>query len=210
MGGLPRGLYAITPDEADTGRLTARVDAAIRGGAVMVQYRNKAASRVLAREQAARLADLCRAAGVPLIVNDDPRLALEVDAAGAHLGADEGDLRAARAVLGPGRLLGASCYDRPALAAAAREAGADHVAFGAIFASATKPRAVRAPLALLGDPAASAGLPVVAIGGITVENAAEAIAAGAHALAVITDLFDAPDIAARAAAYRRLFERPPR
>jgi thiamine-phosphate pyrophosphorylase len=210
MPGLPRGLYAITPDDPDTDRLAARVAAAIAGGAAMVQYRNKSAPATLARAQAARLSVLCRDAGVPLIVNDDVRLALDVDAAGAHLGGDDGDLAAARALLGPERLLGASCYDRPALAAAARRAGADHVAFGSVFASATKPAAVRAPLALFGDAAARAGLPAVAIGGITVENAAEAIAAGAHAVAVITDLFDAADIAARAATYRRLFERPAR
>jgi thiamine-phosphate pyrophosphorylase len=207
MPGLPRGLYAITPDDPDTERLAARVAAAIAGGAAAVQYRNKSASAALARAQAARLATLCRDAGVPLIVNDDVRLALEVDAAGAHLGAEDGDLAAARSLLGPRRLLGASCYDRPALASVAREAGADHVAFGSVFASATKPDAARAPLALFGDAAARAGLPAVAIGGITVENAGEAIAAGAHAVAVITDLFDAADIAARAALYRRLFER---
>lgn len=210
MPGLPRGLYAITPDDPDTERLAARVAAALAGGAAIVQYRNKRASAALARTQAARLATLCRAAGVPLIVNDDVRLALDVDAAGAHLGADDGDLAAARALLGPARLLGASCYDRPALATAARAAGADHVAFGSVFASATKPAAVRAPLALFGDAAARAGLPAVAIGGITVENAGLAIAAGAHAVAVITDLFDAADITARAALYRRLFERPSR
>jgi thiamine-phosphate pyrophosphorylase len=210
MPGLPRGLYAITPDDPDTERLAARVAAAIAGGAATVQYRNKSASAALARKQAARLSVLCHDAAVPLIVNDDVRLALDVDAAGVHLGADDGDLAAARAILGPDRLLGASCHDRPALAAAARRAGADHVAFGSVFASATKPAAVRAPLALFGDAAARAGLPAVAIGGITAENAAEAIAAGAHAVAVITDLFDAADIAARAALYRRLFERSAR
>jgi thiamine-phosphate pyrophosphorylase len=210
MARLPRGLYAVTPDDPDTDRLAGRVAAAIAGGATIVQYRNKAASPVLARLQAARLAALCRAAGVPLIVNDDVRLALDVDAAGAHLGAADGDLAAARALLGPDRLLGASCYDRPALAAAARAAGADHVAFGSVFPSATKPAAARASLALFGDAAARAGLPAVAIGGITAENAAEAVAAGAHAVAVISDLFDAADIAARAALYRSLFERLPR
>jgi len=205
---LPRGLYAITPDDPDTDRLAERVAAALRGGAAIVQYRNKAAGAALARRQAARLAALCRDAGVPLLVNDDARLALEVDAAGAHLGADDGDLAAARALLGPARLLGASCYDRPALAQAARAAGADHVAFGSVFASPTKPGAVRAPLALFGDAGARAGLPAVAIGGITADNAAEAIAAGAHAVAVISDLFDAADVAARARVYRQLFERP--
>jgi thiamine-phosphate pyrophosphorylase len=206
---LPRGLYAITPDDPDTERLAEQVAAALAGGAAVVQYRNKSASPALARRQAARLAALCRDAGVPLIVNDDVQLALDVDAAGAHLGGDDGDLATARARLGPGRLLGASCYNRPGLAAAAHAAGADHVAFGAVFVSATKPQAVRAPLALFADPAARAGLPAVAIGGITVDNAADVIAAGAQAVAVISDLFGAADIAARARAYRQLFERAP-
>jgi len=203
---LPRGLYAITPDDPDTDRLAARVAAAIAGGAAIVQYRNKSASPALARTQAARLAALCREAAVPLIINDDARLACDVDAAGAHLGADDGDLAAARALLGPGRLLGASCYNRPALAPLARAAGADHIAFGAVFPSSTKPGAVRAPLALFGDEVARAGLPAVAIGGITADNARDVIAAGAHAVAVITDLFDAADVAARAARYRKLFD----
>jgi thiamine-phosphate pyrophosphorylase len=206
MTTFPAGLYALTPDDPDTQALVAKVRAAITGGAAAVQYRNKPADPARRAEQARALAALCRAASVPLVVNDDIELALAVDAAGVHLGRDDGDLAAARRRLGPGRVLGASCYDRLERAEGAVAAGADYVAFGSVFASPTKPAAVRAPLALLGA-ARRLGRPVVAIGGITLENAPDAIAAGADALAVITALFDAGDIAARARAFSALFAR---
>ena len=119
----------------------------------------------------------------------------ELGAGGAHLGRDDGDLGGARARLGS-RILGASCYNDLALARAAVATGADYVAFGSMFGSPTKPQAVRAPLALLGD-AKTLGVPLAAIGGITLENAPQLIAAGADLLAVISDLFDAADIRAR-------------
>jgi thiamine-phosphate pyrophosphorylase len=203
---FPPGLYALTPDEPHTRALVAKVRAAVAGGAAAVQYRNKPADPALRADQARALLSVCRAAGVPLVINDDVELALAVDAAGVHLGRDDGDPAAARRRLGPARLLGASCYDRLALADRAVAAGADYVAFGSMFASPTKPAAVRAPLALLGA-ARRLGRPVVAIGGITLENAPDAIAAGADTLAVITALFDAGDIAARARAFSDLFPR---
>jgi len=191
-----RGLYAITPERLD------RVAGAVGSGALCaLQYRNKSADAAQQLREARVLAQLCRAHGVPLIVNDDIDLALAVDAAGVHLGRADGDLAAARARL-PGRLLGASCYDRLDLARRAVAAGADYVAFGSVFASPTKPAAVRAPLALF---AYDLGVPKVAIGGITLENAPQVVAAGADCLAVITDLFDAPDVAARARQYAKLF-----
>jgi thiamine-phosphate pyrophosphorylase len=203
---FPRGLYALTPDEPDTQVLVAKVRAAIAGGAAAVQYRNKPADPALRSAQAGALAALCRVAGVPLVVNDDIDLALGVAAAGVHLGREDGDLAAARRRLGPGRLLGASCYNRLELAERAVAAGADYVAFGSMFASPTKPAAVHAPLALLGA-ARRFGRPVVAIGGITLENAPAVIAAGADALAVITALFEAGDVAARARAFNDLLRR---
>ncbi len=199
------GLYAITPEDADTARLATRVRAALAGGARLVQYRNKSASAALRREQALALLAACRAASVPLIINDDLALAAAIDADGVHLGRDDGDVGAARAVLGAGKLVGVSCYDEFARAAQALGAGADYVAFGSVFPSATKPGAVRAPLALLTRARRELTVPVAAIGGITLDNAGQAIAAGASLLAVITDLFLAPDVAARAAAYARLF-----
>lgn len=200
-----RGLYAVTPDLADTTNLLRRVEQALLGGVRLVQYRNKPAAAALRREQGGALAALCHRHAARLIVNDDPALALQAGADGAHLGREDGDLAAARAALGPGKLLGISCYDDIGRAREAKRVGADYVAFGSFFASPTKPGAVRAPLTLLGAAKAELGLPVCAIGGITLQNAPQLIAAGADLLAVITDLFEAPDIRARAAAYTSLF-----
>jgi len=196
-----RGLYAITPDIADTKLLAHKVEQALKAGVAMLQYRNKALSKDKRLLQAKELAALARGYGVPFIVNDDLDIALSVSANGAHLGRDDGDLAAARAKLA-GRLLGASCYADLDKARAAVRQGADYVAFGSVFPSATKPAAARAPLSLFGS---NLGVPLCAIGGITVENAPALIAAGASLLAVISDLFDAPDVAARAAQYRKLF-----
>jgi thiamine-phosphate pyrophosphorylase len=205
---LPRGLYAITPEEPDTDRLLTLVRAALAGGAAAIQYRSKHATGALRREQARGLAELCRAHHAPLVINDDIDLANEAGADGAHLGAEDGDLAAARRRLGPGKLLGASCYNSLDLALAAKAAGADYVAFGSVFASSTKPGAVRAPLALFAEARRAVGLPLVAIGGITPANAHLVIAAGADALAVISAVFDAPEVAVRASDFQRLFERP--
>jgi thiamine-phosphate pyrophosphorylase len=199
------GLYAVTPDLEDTALLVARAAAAIAGGAALLQYRHKTASPALRGEQARALATLCRNRGCRFIVNDDVELALAVDADGAHVGRDDPDPRAARERLGPGRLLGVSCYDEIARARAALAAGADYIAVGSMFPSSVKPGAVRAPLALIGEARAATGLPVVAIGGITLDNAPQVIAAGAAALAVISALFDAPDITAAARAFTALF-----
>jgi thiamine-phosphate pyrophosphorylase len=152
------------------------------------------------------LSALCRRFGAGFIVNDDLALALASDADGVHLGSDDGDLIAARQALGPGRLLGASCYADFEMARSALRAGADYVAFGADFSSPTKPHAVPAPLSLFARCREELGLPVCAIGGITADNAPAVIAAGADMIAVISDLFAAPDIESRAAALQQLFE----
>ncbi len=198
-----RGLYAITPDNADSAALIEKARQALEGGIALLQYRNKLAGPAQRHSEAKELAALARRHGVPFIVNDDVELALAAGAHGAHLGSDDGDLAAARARLG-GRLLGASCHDSLELARAAVRAGADYVAFGSVYPSPTKPGAVRAPLALFGE-ARAFGVPLAAIGGITLERAPEVLRAGADLLAVISDLFDATDIAARAREYDRLF-----
>jgi len=207
MRPFPSGLYALTPYETDTSVLLTRVRAALAGGTTAVQYRNKIATSAVKAEQAAALVELCRKAGVPLIVNDDLALALRVGADGVHLGRDDGDLVAARERLGRNRLLGASCYDQLDLALRAAAAGADYVGFGSVFASRTKPEAVRAPLDLFAVARRRVAIPIVAIGGITIENAPQVIAAGADAIAVITALFEAHDVEARARAFQRLFGR---
>ncbi|MET0756318.1 MAG: thiamine phosphate synthase, partial [Pseudoxanthomonas sp.] len=132
------GLYLITPDEADTARLLARTAPLLAAGVTWLQYRNKTAGDALRHEQASALLHLCRQADVPLIVNDDLRLAKAIGAAGVHLGEDDGDIANARALLGPQSIVGASCYDRLELAEAAVAAGADYVAFGAFFPTRSK------------------------------------------------------------------------
>ena len=198
---MMRGLYAITPDLADTALLARKVEQALKAGVAMLQYRNKIISKDKRLLQAKELAPLARGYGVPFIVNDDVDVALAVGANGAHLGAEDGDLAAARAKLS-GKILGASCYRDLEQAKAAVGAGVNYVAFGSVFPSPTKPQAVRAPLSLFQTPL---GVPLCAIGGITLANAPQLIAAGADLLAVISDLFDAPDITQRATEYRRLF-----
>ena len=199
-----RGVYLITPDEPDTGRLLARLQPLLAQAPALLQYRNKAAGPDLRRRQALALADACTQAGVPLVVNDDWRLALDVGALGAHLGEHDGDLHQARREA-PGLWLGASCYDELERARQAVAAGADYVAFGAFFPSGTKPGARRANPSLLAE-SATLGCTRVAIGGITPDNAAGLVAAGADLLTVIGGVFDSPDPAAALRAYRRAFE----
>lgn len=201
-----RGLYAITPDAGDSALLLERAARALEGGIAALQYRNTIAEPAQRRREAEALAGLCRRHGVPFLVNDDALLALELEGAGAHLGREDGDLAAARRLLG-GRLLGASCYDSLAAARAAVAAGADYIAFGSVFCSPTKPGAVHAPLALFSQ-ARALGVPLIAIGGITLENAPQVIASGADCIAVISALFDASDVAERAREFRALFHSP--
>lgn len=203
-----RGLYLLTPDEADTERLLRRTRPLLDAGVAMLQYRNKPAPPALRVEQAKALADACRATGTPFIVNDDWKLALSVDADGAHLGQEDGELRQARQALGPDRLLGASCYDRIDLAERAAAEGADYLAFGAFFPSGTKPVARRAETGLLKQ-AEKFLLPRVAIGGITPENAQTLIDAGADLVAVIGAVFDAADPVAVVRAFNQRFESHP-
>jgi thiamine-phosphate pyrophosphorylase len=202
------GLYAVTPELADTVALTGKVDAALRGGARVIQYRSKSIDDSMRRSQAREIARLCRSTNAVFIVNDSLELAREVDADGVHLGKDDGDVVAARAVLGPGKLIGVSCYNEIARARAAQSQGADYVAFGSFFPSATKPLAARAGTELLQMAASELALPIVAIGGINEDNAAELICAGAAAVAVVSALFDAPDIEAQARRIARLFQIP--
>ncbi len=200
-----RGLYAITPDESDTRRLLARVETVLASGATWLQYRNKDAGDDLRAEQAMALLPLCRRFHVPLIINDDWALAAAIGADGAHLGEDDGEIALARHELGPGAILGASCYDDAGLARQAVFAGASYVAFGAFHPSSTKPNARRARPELL-QQAAALGVPRVAIGGITPDNARPLVEAGADLVAVISGVFDAPDPAAATRAYLSSFE----
>ena len=200
------GLYAVTPDCSDGQRLLADVEAALAGGCRVVQYRDKISTKPEQLARAKALRDLTQRYGASLLINDDIALAVLVGAEGVHLGLDDGNLIAARAILGPDKILGASCYADLALAETAVAAGVDYIAFGAAYPSPTKPEAPRATADLYTRAKRKLDSAICAIGGITVANAPPLIAAGADLLAVITDLFGAPDIAARAAQYQRLFE----
>lgn len=203
---IPRGLYAITDENliaAD--KLMEAVQAALQGGAVMIQYRAKQLSQDVRIQQAHGLRDLCQKFSAPLIINDDLDLALAVHAQGVHLGKDDGDITAARAQLGPESIIGVSCYNQLELAEQAAAQGADYVAFGSFYTSPTKPDAVRAEVNLLRQAKARLSLPVCAIGGITAANAGELIDAGADLLAVISEVFGAHDIQASARNFSQLF-----
>ena len=203
-----QGLYAITDGSLTPGpRLVPAVEAAIRGGARLVQYRDKSADAARQRREAVALAALCRGHGVTFIVNDDVELALDCGADGVHLGREDAALATARIRLGPRALIGVSCYDSLETAVAAAQAGADYIAFGSFHASGSKPGAVRAPLELLTQARRTLSIPICAIGGITPENGAGLVAAGADMLAVIRGLFAAPDVARAARAYTALFRR---
>jgi thiamine-phosphate pyrophosphorylase len=196
-----KGLYAITDHALTRARgLAPCVEEALRGGATMVQYRDKTHDRARRREEAAALLELCHRFGAPLVINDDVDLALEVGADGVHVGREDAAVATARARLGPDAIVGASCYHDLGRAGAACRAGASYVAFGRFFTSATKPGQALATPALLGEARSSLPVPLVAIGGIRAENGAALVRAGADLLAVIHDLWTAPDRAARAKA----------
>jgi thiamine-phosphate pyrophosphorylase len=204
-----QGLYALTPDLDDSARLIECVAEALAGGASLVQYRNKVAAPDLRREQALALRQLCESRAIPLIINDDVELARAVRADGVHLGRNDVPIGAARAVLGPQALVGISCYNELSRALDAQRAGADYVAFGSFFASPVKPAAVRASQALLREARQHLAVPIVAIGGITALNARALIAAGADAVAVISALFDAPDVRGAAQSFAAVFSSMP-
>ena len=202
-----RGLYAITDSGlAANGNLLQQVEQALRGGARAIQYRDKTGSPQQRRQQAADLLRLCRESGVPLIINDDLGLAVELDADGVHLGRDDPQPELARSRLGPEAIIGVSCYNELERALAAQRAGADYVAFGRFFASSSKPEAVQATPALLWEARRRLALPLVAIGGITPENGASLLSAGADMLAVIHGVFGQPDVRLACERFARLFE----
>lgn len=199
------GLYAITRETNDTGHLLASVAAALRGGATAVQYRDKSTDVARQHEQASELLGLCRQHDVPLIINDSLRLADLVGADGVHLGRDDGSVHEARIVLGHDKIIGVSCYQSLALALTAQAAGADYIALGGFFPSLSKPDAVRAELSLLRQAARVIHRPIVAIGGINLQNAERLIVAGADAVAVISALFDSDNVEAVAHQFTDLF-----
>lgn len=200
------GVYVVTRESADTRALLGIVSAALDGGAALVQYRDKSHDASRRRAQALALVALCTRFAVPCVINDDAELAAAVGAAGVHLGRNDRSIAALRRESVCALLIGASCYADVARANAAVASGADYVAFGSIYPSPTKPDASRAALEVLrAARAAALGVPIVAIGGISVDNAAAVIDAGADLVAVSSVLFDSIDPRATTAALDALF-----
>jgi thiamine-phosphate pyrophosphorylase len=200
------GLYAITPDEAYSPLLLAKVEAALQGGISLLQYRNKSADFKLQTQQAGAIQSLCKQYQVPFIINDSVELCLILDADGVHIGADDGNIAEVRAKLGADKILGASCYNRFDLALSAQQAGATYVAFGSCFASSTKPHAPVATLDLFKQAKAKLHIPEVAIGGISLINASLVIEAGVDSIAVINAIFNADDVKLATQQFAQLFK----
>lgn len=209
---FPRGLYGVSPEWDDTGQMLAAITAAAAGGMTAFQWRRKTAAPEAAVEQARQVVQRCRELGVLSIINDDWRLAALVNADGVHLGRDDGSLAAARVALGPDRIIGCSCYNEPSLAERALLADVDYVAFGSMFPSSVKPDAVRALPEHLREARRLVGgtqsprPAVVAIGGITPDNASAVVEAGADSIAIISGVFLASDIEAAARRCAALFD----
>lgn len=199
------GLYAITPDSVDTESLLVKTRQVLAGGAKLVQYRNKVADILLRRKQAKALLRLCHSYQVPLIINDYLDLALEIGADGVHLGQDDGTVMEARKKLGRTKIIGVSCYNRIELAITAETDGVDYVAFGAFFASVTKPGAVIATMELLALAKQKLHTPFVAIGGVTLTNARTLISSGSSAIAVSNALYSVKNIEKTAQAFAQEF-----
>lgn len=207
-----RGLYALTPQQPERGQASRLLDIterAIFGGARLIQYRDKTRDEMTARHRAALLCGLCHTSGALLIVNDRVDLARHVGADGVHLGEDDAPLDEARKTLRDDAVIGLSCYDSLQRAEDAEAAGADYVAFGSFFPSTTKPAARRADLELLARARERLQVPICCIGGITTDNGASLVAAGADLLAVVDGLFGRDDITGTARAFSRIFQQSP-
>jgi thiamine-phosphate pyrophosphorylase len=200
------GLYAITDTQLiPWERFAATVEAAVRGGATMVQLREKETPRAEIVRLGRELLAVTRRYGAVLIINDHPSVAQEIGADGVHVGREDPPVAEARALLGPQAIIGASCYGDVARAVEAEKAGADYVAFGTPFPSPTKPKRTDISLGIFQEAKQQVRIPVFAIGGITLANAPQIIAAGADGIAVVSGVFAAPDVESAARALARLF-----
>lgn len=195
-------LYAITDNSLIKEEFFLEiVEKAIIGGAKIIQYRDKSHDQQRRFQQAQALLNLCQKYKIPLLINDDVALAQQIGANGVHLGKNDTDISIARAKLGNKAIIGVSCYNQLSLAKGAVNSGADYVAFGRIFQSCTKPEANSCSLKLLSEARQQLSCPIVAIGGITPNNANLVIKAGADYVAVIHGLFGQIDVEAAAQAY---------
>jgi thiamine-phosphate pyrophosphorylase len=205
QGRSMKGLYLVTPDWDDTDRLLAATESGLRGGAALVQYRHKTAAPELRREQASRLLALCRRYGRTFIVNDHVELCLALDADGVHVGGTDETVAKVRALTGPDKIVGASCYGSMERAQDAYRAGASYVAFGGFYPSRVKKYEVTTPADIVARAKAAIPLPSVVIGGMTHANAAPLVAHGADMVAVISSVYMAPEPEAAAREFAGLF-----
>ena len=200
-----KGLYAITPDMADSNSLLQKTQLAIEGGAFMVQYRSKIQDRDVKMQQCAAILRLCREYKIPCIVNDDVDMCRVLEADGVHLGEKDDNIAEVRHILGDDAIIGSSCYDQLNRAKLAQKEGASYVAFGAMFETSTKPNAPRATLELLTEAKSQIQIPIVAIGGITMNNAHDVIETGIDAIAVINSLYESNSIKETAETFSHMF-----
>jgi thiamine-phosphate pyrophosphorylase len=200
-----KGLYAITPDMADLNTLIHKTQLVIESGAFMVQYRSKIQDCDVKMQQCAAILRLCREYGVPCIINDDVEMCRILEADGVHLGVNDDNIAEVRRILGEDAIIGSSCYDQLERAKQAQKEGASYVAFGAMFPTPTKPNAPTASFELLSEAKREIHIPIVAIGGITVNNAHDVIETGIDAIAVITSLYEAKSIKETAETFLKMF-----
>lgn len=200
-----KGLYIVTPDWDDTDQLVQATDLALQGGAVLVQYRHKTADAALRSEQAAALLQVCRKHGVPFIINDHLELCLALDADGIHVGGTDASVAQVRAAVGADKIVGASCYGTLQLARDAQAAGASYVAFGGFYPSRVKKYDFKTAPEIVAQSKTEIALPVVVIGGMTVDNCQPLIAQGADLVAAISSVYMQPDVRAAAQRFTALF-----
>ena len=203
---LISGLYGITPDMTNTDALLARTEQVLKGGARLIQYRNKAADKALRYHQAKLLLQLCRSYDIPMIINDYVDLAVEINADGVHVGALDTSIKTARSLLGTNKIIGASCYNTLELAIQAEKNSADYVAFGAFYPTYTKQTAVVAPISILCSAKKILTVPIVSIGGINLTNALPLIKSGVDAVALCSALYQAEDPCKTAETFARFFD----
>ena len=200
-----KGLYLVTPDWDDTQALLAASEAALKGGATLLQYRHKTASDALRREQAGALLRLCRQHQVPFIINDHLELCRELDADGLHVGGTDVSVAAVLAALGAEKIIGASCYGDLQLARDAAASGASYVAFGGFYPSRVKKYEVSTPVDIVSRARAELNVPVCVIGGMTSQNAVPLVKEGCDLVAAISSVYQSDDPKKAAEAFASLF-----
>lgn len=200
-----KGLYLVTPDWDDTDQLLSVTESALKAGVALLQYRHKTATEALQRLQASALRDLCRQYKVPFIINDHLALCEDIDADGVHVGGTDATVAAVRSVIGPNKIIGASCYGDLQRAHDAAAAGASYVAFGGFYPSRVKKYEVSTPIDIVSRAKASLAVPVCVIGGMNPENAAPLVAEGSDMVAAISSVYQHEHPALAAAAFVKLF-----